>query len=325
MKMRNKVFSGMLVTVMVGASVAGAATSNTQSFLQGSSNGIGQGMRTQGQGLQNFGQMKKRPGMRISGIENLSDEAKEQLKAAHVARNPELVREILEANGIELPERPDKPELSDEVKEQIRVAKEAGDMDRVKEILEENGIEFHPKRPGQHKPGQNPQFEKLSDEVKEQLKAAHEAGDMDRVKAILKENGVVRPMGRPGHMPGQQFLETQKLSDAVKEQLKAAHEAGNMDRVKEILKENGIEHLMKKPGQMNPGQRFPQMQNLSDEVRAQLKAAHEAGDRELARKILEENGAKMPVNNGSKFGQRGQDNRSFGQQQGQRGPITEVK
>ncbi len=73
-------------------------------------------------------------------IDKLSDSVKAELKAAHESKDPEKVRSILEANGINMPEPPFFKELPATAKTELKAAMKAGDRAKVDQILKANGI-----------------------------------------------------------------------------------------------------------------------------------------------------------------------------------------
>ncbi len=115
-----------------------------------------------------------------------------------------------------------------------------------------------------------------------------DAGDYDAWKQLMIGSGRQMVADK---VTAEEFAKMAALFDAIK--------AENYDQAKTIAKD------LKMPNGLGMGPRggrmkgdllnMPEVLKLSDEVKAQLKAAHEARDGELVRQILEDNGITPPA------------------------------
>jgi len=139
-------------------------------------------------------------------LEGLSEEDQAALKAAHEAKDKEAAKEILERNGIELPERLKEgneklkerfESLSEEDQAALKAAHEAKDHQAAMAIFERNGMEI-PERL-QKIADMKAAMESMSEEDKAALEAAKESRDREAAEAILDKYGIERPdLGKKG-------------------------------------------------------------------------------------------------------------------------------
>ena len=175
MKVRNKFISGMLVTMAVGASVAGAqAVQNTD---------------VEQDDLRLVGPLSWE--QRVDELKLVDEANYEAWQQYMIGSGRQLIADKVTAEDFAK-----MAELFDAIK--------AGDYDKAKELGKDLKMPFGlgmgpgmPQGPGKGMRGgakgavlNSPKFEALSEEVKNQIKAAHEAGDRELVQKLLEENGL---------------------------------------------------------------------------------------------------------------------------------------
>lgn len=264
--------------------------------------------------------------------QKLTDEQKEALKAAHQSGDREQVKALLEEYGIEAKgkqggERGGKmmkgafADLTEEQRESLQAARESGDREAVEALMEEYGIE----RPERMMDGA---FADLTDEQKEALQEARESRDKDAMKALMDEYGIERPERNSEKREAvKSALESGDYDTFVEllpedhpevsesdfekiQEMHEAHEAGDHETAKEIREELGLEmpHGGERRGERGEDDDFEKgnRPQLTDEQKEALKAAHQSGDREAVKELLEEYGIE---GKGSRGGQGMRGNR----------------
>lgn len=177
MKLRNKFISGMLVTMAVGASVAGAQT--TQNANDANDLALG------GRGPLDWEQ-------RVDEMKLVDDGDYETWKQYMIGNGRQMI-----ADKVTSEEFAKMAELFDAIK--------AGDYDKAKILGKDLKMPFGlGMGPGMGRGMRGPmgkgallnseRVKALSQEVQDQLKAAHEAGDRELVQKILEENGLTPVM-----------------------------------------------------------------------------------------------------------------------------------
>lgn len=170
MKLRNKLISGMLVTMAVGASVAGAQTVQENNTDEKS-----------------FGPMGPMSwDQRVDEMKLVDDGDYDAWKQYMIGSGRQMIGDKVTAEDFAK-----MAELFDAIK--------AGDYDRAKVLGKDLKMPFgpgmgHGRGMGMRGPKDallnSPKFEALSQDVKDQLKAAHEAGDRELEQKLLEENGL---------------------------------------------------------------------------------------------------------------------------------------